>query len=134
MNPICELDVRPGGIRHIVMRGPDGAEYPCKGVYREVVEPARLVYTDDLSDLPEEWHDLVDPKRDKTRKPVLDCVVTVTFEPERDARTLLTIRTRFASPTIRDAMLKLKMSEGWSESLERLDGFLAGLRANERNG
>ncbi|MBB5315677.1 SRPBCC family protein [Tunturibacter empetritectus] len=44
--PVAELDVRPGGSMRVVMRGPDGAEYPCSGVYLEVVDNERLVYTD----------------------------------------------------------------------------------------
>jgi uncharacterized protein YndB with AHSA1/START domain len=42
-NPVCEMDVRPGGAHRIVMRGADGVEYPLKGVYREVAAPERLV-------------------------------------------------------------------------------------------
>ena len=35
-NPVCELDVRVGGSIRIVMRGPDGNDYPMTGVFREV--------------------------------------------------------------------------------------------------
>jgi uncharacterized protein YndB with AHSA1/START domain len=41
-NPICEMDVRPGGAYRIVMRNPNGVDYPMKGVYREVVKACRL--------------------------------------------------------------------------------------------
>src|SRR3989442_14953659 len=44
-NPVCELDVRPGGAIRIHMRGPDGTVYPMTGVYQEIVEPERLVFT-----------------------------------------------------------------------------------------
>src|SRR3546814_20781294 len=40
------MDVRPGGLCCFVMKGPDGAEIPCPGVYLEVVENRRLVTTD----------------------------------------------------------------------------------------
>ncbi|WP_139415850.1 SRPBCC family protein [Agromyces laixinhei] len=40
-----ELDVRPGGRYRYTMIAPDGSEYPTAGVYREVVEPERLVFT-----------------------------------------------------------------------------------------
>lgn len=43
--PVVELDVRPGGKWHAVMRSPDGKEYPQHGVYREIVPPERLVFT-----------------------------------------------------------------------------------------
>src|ERR1700730_7092158 len=44
-NPVCELDVRPGGAIRVHMRGPDGTVYPMTGVYQEVVEPERIVFT-----------------------------------------------------------------------------------------
>jgi len=119
-NPVCELDVRPGGAWRIVMRGPDGSEHPAKGFYREIVEPERIVWTIDHSDLPDEWHDMVNPNRPKGQgKPKIEVLSTVTFE-EIDGQTKLTIRSRFESAAIRDAMLKIGMNEGWSQSLERL--------------
>src|ERR1700732_4346975 len=48
--PSAELDVRPGGANMIVMRGPDGNEFPNRGVYLEVVENERLVFTDAYSE------------------------------------------------------------------------------------
>ena len=44
--PHAELDVRPGGASHVVMRSPDGNDMPCPGVYLEVVPNQRLVFTD----------------------------------------------------------------------------------------
>src|SRR5260370_33691510 len=44
-NPVCEVDARPGGALRIVMRAPDGAEHPMTGVFREIMAPARLVFT-----------------------------------------------------------------------------------------
>lgn len=124
-NPVCEMDVRPGGAWHIVMRGPDGAEHPARGVYREVVEPERLVMTINHSEHSDEWHDLVNPNRDKAKgKPALEGISTVTFE-EHGGNTTLTIRTRFESVAIRDAMLKIGMIDGWSQSLQRLQAELA---------
>src|SRR5580704_17141265 len=49
-NPVCELDVRVGGAWRIVMRGPNGVDYPGSGVYREIVEPERLVFTNIAED------------------------------------------------------------------------------------
>jgi uncharacterized protein YndB with AHSA1/START domain len=51
------MDVRPGGRWHVTMRR-DGVQTRWEGVYREVVEPARLVMT--FSDQPgEEPHEVV---------------------------------------------------------------------------
>src|SRR5277367_3006473 len=44
-NPVCEVDARVGGAWRIVMRAPNGMEHPCGGVYREIVKPERLVFT-----------------------------------------------------------------------------------------
>jgi uncharacterized protein YndB with AHSA1/START domain len=41
----AETDVRVGGSSLVVMRGPDGNEFPCPGVYLEVVRNERLVFT-----------------------------------------------------------------------------------------
>ena len=61
-NPVCEMDVRPGGPWRIVMRSAEGVDYPLKGIYREVVAPERLVMTMDLSEHPDPWHDLLGPR------------------------------------------------------------------------
>jgi uncharacterized protein YndB with AHSA1/START domain len=37
-------DLRPGGIWHYTMHGPDGTDYPNKALYHEVVECKKLVY------------------------------------------------------------------------------------------
>ncbi|MBI5094945.1 MAG: SRPBCC family protein [Candidatus Hydrogenedentes bacterium] len=122
-NPVCEMDVRPGGAYRIVMRGPDGAEYPVSGVFQEVVRPERLIMSMDCSEHTDEWHDQVNPVRDKSKKPFLMALQIVTFE-EFGAKTKLTVRTRFDSPLIRDGMLKVGMTEGWSQSLDRLEAHL----------
>ena len=36
--------LRPGGIWHYTMHGPDGVDYPNKTLYREVVTHSKLVY------------------------------------------------------------------------------------------
>ena len=41
-----ETDVRVGGSSLVVMRSPDGKEFPNRGVYLEVVPNERLVFTD----------------------------------------------------------------------------------------
>ena len=43
MTTPVEMDLKPGGVFRTVMRAQDGAEYPTKGVFLEVVEPERIV-------------------------------------------------------------------------------------------
>jgi uncharacterized protein YndB with AHSA1/START domain len=120
----CEMDVRPGGTFRITMLAPDGSEYPMRGVYREIEAPARLVYTSDLSEHPDSWHDLVAPERDKSKpKPAYESLTTVTFE-EQGKKTLLTVRTIFESAAIRDLFVKIGMNGGWSQSLQKLEALL----------
>ena len=44
-NPVCEVDLRPGGVIRIHMKGPDGRMYPSNGTFKEIVENERLVFT-----------------------------------------------------------------------------------------
>ncbi|PTQ12649.1 hypothetical protein CLG96_00290 [Sphingomonas oleivorans] len=123
--PVCELDLRPGGAYRIVMRGPDGTDYPVKGVYREIAPPERLVMTDNCSELPEQWHDQLNPGRDRVAgRPALETLSTVIFEQQGE-RTKLTIRSLFKSASLRDAMVGMGRIEGWTESLEKLESLLA---------
>jgi uncharacterized protein YndB with AHSA1/START domain len=43
-NPVCEMDVRPGGLWNHVMRFPDGKELHMNFVFLEVEPPSRLVW------------------------------------------------------------------------------------------
>ena len=43
--PVCEIDVRAGGSLRIVMRGPDGNDYPMKGAFTEVAPESLLAFT-----------------------------------------------------------------------------------------
>ena len=123
-NPVCDMDVRPGGAYRIVMRAPDGVDYPLKGVFREVARPERFAMTMDCSEHPDAWHDLVKPNRPKEeRNPAGEMLCTVTFD-ENAGKTKVAIRIRFASAGLREAMVKMGMNEGWSESLDRLAAVL----------
>lgn len=44
--PVVEVDPRSGGASRIVMRGPDGNEQDLPGVYLEVVNNEKIVFTD----------------------------------------------------------------------------------------
>lgn len=44
--PVCEVDLRPGGIWRTVMRFGSGNEYGYVSVYLEITEPERIVYRD----------------------------------------------------------------------------------------
>ena len=44
----CEIDLRPGGMFQVVMRSPDGQEFPNLGCYLEIVPNRRLAWTNAL--------------------------------------------------------------------------------------
>ncbi|MGD0462501.1 MAG: SRPBCC family protein [Tepidisphaeraceae bacterium] len=117
-NPVCEVDARIGGAWRIVMRAPDGMEYPCGGVYREIVEPERLVFTNIAVD--------------KEGKPIIDGLTTVTFA-ENGGGTKLTLKTRGTAMIAYAAAYLSGMEAGWTQSLQRLGEHLssAGAADNE---
>ena len=84
--------------------------------------------TMDCTEHPPEWHDAIMPNRlPGDHNPVGVMVQTVTFE-DVNGKTRLTIRTRFKSREIQQAMLKMGMTEGWSGSLDRLADVLENLQ------
>ena len=45
----ARIDLRPGGEFYTLMNGPNGEEMPLHGVYLEVVEGEKIVFTDAFS-------------------------------------------------------------------------------------
>jgi uncharacterized protein YndB with AHSA1/START domain len=41
----CDMDIRVGGAYRFGMRSPQGSEHWKRGIYREIVEPERIVFT-----------------------------------------------------------------------------------------
>lgn len=117
--PVCKIDLRPGGAVHSCMRSPEGQDFWSKGVYREVIAPERIVCTDSFADekgntvsathygMSADWPD--------------EALITVTFA-ELGGKTKLTLEHAVGSApaTERD-----QCQQGWSESLDRLAGYLA---------
>ncbi len=123
-NPVCELDVRLGGSYRIVMRSPDGVEYPLKGVYKEVNEPAQLVMTMDTSGHPGEWLHLFNTYRGARKdEPIQPLELTATFKEQAD-ETTVTVLARFAEVADRDAHLTMGTTKGWNTSFDRLQALL----------
>jgi uncharacterized protein YndB with AHSA1/START domain len=109
----CRADVRPGGLYRASMRSPQGSTHTRQGVYREVVEPERLVFTF-------AWEDA-------QGHPGHETVVTVTFD-ELGPKTRLTLHQAiFETVTARDAH-----QGGWTSCMERLAEYLIAVR-NQMN-
>lgn len=109
---VCEIDLREGGAFRLDLCGPDGVIYPCKGIYHEIVEPERIVYSSDAA----EGHPCGAGIPPRSR-------VTVTFIEHR-TKTTLTLHTRFASAARREAAVQARFSISWQESLERLAKYV----------
>jgi uncharacterized protein YndB with AHSA1/START domain len=130
-NPVCEIDLRPGGSFHIVMRSPEGMDapfkgpldFPFRGTYQEIVPLERLVMTGDVSEHPPGWFDLVNKGRTDGATTIQPFLWTVTFE-DCNGDTKVTISYEFGSAADRNAMVGMGMSEGWASSFENLDELL----------
>ncbi len=83
-NPICELDVRPGGGIRIDMRGLDGTVYPMTGANQEIVQPQQLIFTR--------------AALDDRSNPLFKVLNTVTFA-DLDRETTQTLRARVVNST-----------------------------------
>ena len=108
--PHAELDVRPGGASLVVMRGPDGQDMPNRGVYLEVVENRRLVFTDAYA---RAW--------EPSAKPFM--TVILTFEPEA-GQTRYTARVRHWTVADKETHESMGFHQGWGICADQL-GALA---------
>jgi uncharacterized protein YndB with AHSA1/START domain len=109
-NPVCEWDARAGNAIRVVMRAPNGTDYPMGGVFREVVPPERLVFTSGALDEKGEL--------------LFEFLHTVTLV-ERSGKTLLTIGSRVIKTTAEANKYIGGFEAGMSQSLERLAESLA---------
>ena len=111
--PHTELDVRPGGANLVVMRGPDGNDFPNRGVYLEVVANERLVFTDAYT---QAW--------EPSAKPFM--TVILTFEDE-GGKTRYTARVLHWAIADREAHEKMGFHEGWGQCTDQLAALAASL-------
>jgi len=119
-NPVCELDVRPGGRWRIDMRTAGGTVYPNSGTYLEVIENRRLVSTDVSDPASPAWQG----------SPPGNRLNTVTFEDQGDA-TRVTLRVQFKSVADRDLFLSAGVKEGIAQSLDRFEGVIKTLEKSK---
>lgn len=105
--PVAELDVRPGGSSRIVMRDPDGNDFPNHGVYLEVVPNARLVFTDAYS------HAWV-----PAEKPFFTAILT--FEPVAGGGTRYTAVARHWTLADCETHAQMGFHTGWGQVADQL--------------
>jgi uncharacterized protein YndB with AHSA1/START domain len=103
-----EMDVRVGGLWRYVMHGPDGVDYTNWIRYTKVTPHARLEYE----------HGGDDPE---------NAVFTAAVELEARGsdKTQVTLRLLFATPEMREEMVKFGAGDGGGQTLGRLDAFMS---------
>ena len=114
--PVCEMDLRPGGVFRTVMRAPDGTEYPTRGIFAEVVPGERIVFTDafDAGWIPH---------------PAAFFTAIVTFEALPGGRSRYTARALHWTVENCERHEKMGFHQGWGESLDRLVSCVTRLAA-----
>ena len=110
----AETDVRPGGASLVLMRGPDGQEFPNPAVYLEIVPNERIVATDAYT---RAW--------DPSPKPFL--TVILTFDDLGGGVTRYTARARHWSAADRETHEKMGFHEGWGVATAQLAELAATL-------
>jgi uncharacterized protein YndB with AHSA1/START domain len=109
-NPVCEWDPQPGKPIYVVMRAPNGTDYPMGGEFREIVAPERLVFTTGALD--EKGHLL------------FEFLHTATFT-ERDGKTAFKLHSRVIKTTADAGKYIGGFEAGMTQSLEKLADHLA---------
>ena len=103
-----KMDLWPGGAYRACLHAPDGSDHWVRGVYHEIVQPERLVFT-------HAWED-------EGGTPGPETVVTVTFADHGGKTEMTFHQAVFESVASRDGHMG-----GWSESFQRLAEHLESL-------
>ncbi len=108
--PRAEIDARAGGTCLIVMRSPEGEEFPNPGVYLEVVKNERLVFTDAYT---------------RAWEPSLEPFMTgvITFE-NVGGKTRYTARVLHWSVADREKHEQMGFHQGWGQCADQLAELL----------
>lgn len=106
----CEMDFRPGGAYRYVEHVPGGGDHAFYGEYLEIVEPERIVLTQEYAGMP--GH---------------PATQTIEFV-EHDGKTTLTMSAVFDSAELRDAVLQSGMETGANQSMDCLADLVSSWR------
>ena len=111
--PVAELDVRAGGSCLVVMRDPDGNDWPNPGVYLDVVENERLIFTDAYV---RAW--------EPSNTPFMTAIVTFADE---DGGTRYTARVLHWTVADREEHERMGFHQGWGQCADQLAALTAKL-------
>ena len=106
---VPELELRVGGALRIVMHGPDGKDYPMKGVFREIVPPERLVFGNIAID--NDGNHLLEG----------ETIVTLS---EQSGKTALTVTSHMVGLVPIAPQMLAGMEAGWTQSIDKLQALV----------
>jgi uncharacterized protein YndB with AHSA1/START domain len=106
--PVVEVDLRPGGKFHTVMRGPDGEENDNTGCFLEVIPNERLVWTGALG-----------PGFRPQTGPLLFTAI-VELQPNGSGGTHYRAIAMHLDPAMRKEHDEMGFSEGWGAVFDQL--------------
>jgi len=113
LTEVYKMEVKPGGMWHYCMRGPENKESWGKATYHEVKAPERLKYTDSFAD-----------SEGNTVKDMPETIVTVNFV-DFEGKTRLTSRIEFASTADMENVLAMGLVQGIDQTWDRLASYLS---------
>lgn len=113
--PVVEIDLRPGGASYMLFRGPDGEEFPNRGVYLEVVPEERLVFTDAYV---EAWVPSAEP-----------FMTAIASFADEAGGTRYTARVQHWSEEARSRHEQMGFHEGWGKAADQLQEVARSLAA-----
>ncbi len=105
------VDARPGGSNLIVMRSPEGQEFPNRGVYLEIVENEKIVFTDAFTSA---WV--------PSEKPFF--VGIILLEDLGNGRTKYTAKARHWTAADKEQHEQMGFHEGWGKCADQLAELL----------
>lgn len=118
--PFCTVDFRPGGVWHYCMKCVDknqgdfyGMESWGKAIYKEIVEPEKIVYVDYFSDA--EGHENPDMPSTEAKVELIDL----------GGKTKLVSTSTYASAEALKTVMDMGMLQGITETWDRLEERLA---------
>jgi uncharacterized protein YndB with AHSA1/START domain len=111
-NPHCEFERRNGGVIEIDMRAPDGTIYPMAGTVMEFYPPHRFHFTASALDA--------------EGQPMFTNWNSVYFE-EVEGGTRVTLDVHVMNQTAQAPQYLKGMRAGWSQSLDKLDEYIAAI-------
>jgi uncharacterized protein YndB with AHSA1/START domain len=108
---VQELDARPGGTLRVILRGPDGTDYPMVATFREVASPERLVFFSQVCPVGNGKYDL-------------ETLTTVEFTEEQGhTRMHFRVQVLTAGPSATFALAGMEI--GWNQTLDRLAALVS---------